>query len=1418
MGGLYFFATPDTIDTQLPSEAFGPKPDHTSGSTTYNRFQVTDLHKTQSSKTTKAISVCKGQIRAVYNANDDSVTLIIKPAIDFKGLNVPKVKYFIYRGIEPGSIFNVNDPNKEVLPNGDPLSNDLTKFIRNDLKGQSSPVFGAISINAAYPEPLISSFNFDTDSTAALPHAPLIDGGKHIGNFKNGGFGFEIYLETLFPDDNSDYLLDAVKYIDVLSLGSTPTEVETLIHNTNKNQVLRFMDPSAFYGNLASGDYHFIDSSNSKTKSTVTSTYEDVLGGGMTGGPSFLNLNTVYFDLRNELNEPFNFYDIYSDNIEFKVDQGSFSSVDFYRSGWPLLALSISGSGDFPANISNDIYSLHLSLPFSGTENSKPLCFISIGRLLKAPFAKKKEYSRQFESLQARLSNTNFCESLELAFDNVPNASNDALPLASFSRVFYIKQTVECPAVPSSGKVFRPIESCDNVFLPLELSSTYLETEMDSYANGVQIYREEQWIDCFQKNGQAFMGEIGVSVVNSDVGVGQNMVVFAIPRTKFNSNLKAKTKELQLTTKTNSYVNESDPETKVQDALEYLANELDLKVDTVTLMDDQTPVEVKKLRNRSANGSSSKVNPSDVAFFEISRSQLDQAIDDANNDVNGTFIPGTPVRLGIKYENGKVDYVTKGGPHFYVEYTLCLRGVREELDSGGIGTGNVEIIEYEIGKQYLAKERPDIYNNPPKYKGDGYKVTEILDPITQVNSHDFVEPNGEISNNCKKYKLECTVFMHRGWNLSSAQFCSFKDFVKSNTEAVWSSVSNKGLGAYFIPEDLNQTAAGKGEFVRQNIVECVINVEYATAEKLKEVGDGEILIIAEMGAYLSYIDSHNRRSGMFYFLDNNYIDVNGTKEYVDEGSHIAHEFGHVFGLEDRYAFGAEITAFMKYNGGTIPFTAQNTPEVVRVDDEAKWDKCAYYLGAAHPDDIYRYGFNWMHNLMSNTESPVAEFVPYSSGEENYEENNKTYESFMEYLRPGIQIHPVKRIYDKFCHFVTPYQLQLVLDPSSAGDEDDNPYVIHFREFDPNGKLPTFCGPDVINSEDVCISDAGFNFGLTDADLRNNFNDNLHRMEKRKLDDPTATPTTLNDTYKAFFMPYEKNPVFSLSRRKLDYIDIYSIGEEMELTEAPITSYGDIRYDIALGGNAYQDHGLPGPLAVFATSGYGYFPAWKVRYRSWKINAAKIFITHCARVIEFFWQVQGQNVDQFNDNIILKSVNLDQTHSTFQYTNQMAAIEANNKNLFDLLGFMYVAEGAAFQDQYSQGRKFDFLNDNDEYSQVGRSSNTARVFFAGTSEEMTINGRDIWNQSYKNEEMELKEWMGYNNPVGNNGVEMTKGLMRHTPHVSNDGDIINDTDLRAWGNHRYNVNDTDGLTHVLNYNVYLNRFRIIDIMNGARNEA
>ncbi|MDP3929839.1 MAG: hypothetical protein Q8R57_12520, partial [Bacteroidota bacterium] len=367
----YFFTEIDKLNDQNAAgngEAYGP----TTAVGGKDRFRVTSTHKV--SADAKVIAVCKGTILVQeQDGNSDLLNIILKP-FEQPPFEFPKIKYFIYRGVKKSSIVSgTNIVAKTTNTLTDNLWTDYNAF--NNLNNQAPPMelLGLGMNSAIAPYRNNDSIEVMFTKTVADLQLPVVQAGWHIANFDNTvNIGFEIMFESLGFEPTLEIARKPDHIIEVTTLSSTPTQAEFFEHWHDKESILNYVDPCAFWGSFYSKNLIVFNNGN-KSKKKGNELYSDVLS-------LFLNKNKCYLDIRNEFNFSLNYFKNYgasatnnTTNIKLGKGSNTINPIDYYINGWPIFINDNTGF----SSTSNHYHEISLQLPCGNGDNPAPLVYLS---------------------------------------------------------------------------------------------------------------------------------------------------------------------------------------------------------------------------------------------------------------------------------------------------------------------------------------------------------------------------------------------------------------------------------------------------------------------------------------------------------------------------------------------------------------------------------------------------------------------------------------------------------------------------------------------------------------------------------------------------------------------------------------------------------------------------------------------------------------------------------------------------------------------------------------------------------------------------------------------------------------------------------------------------------------------------------
>jgi hypothetical protein len=510
---FHFFTDFNLLQAQVANQSFGPA----GNNGTEDEYRVTSLHQT--SAQAKAYAVCDGIICAQVDANNSNLLNIILKPMQQPPLNFVPVKYYIYKGIEKSSLINgaVIDYTstlkvvQSIKESQDAFNISYDKANSNP-DGTTQTIASANALGIQYTATAVSPETvLDTDSIDTLFYResdyqlPIVRAGWSIGLFNTTLLGFEVILDSIYYEPT----LERARYFDatgtkhtikVPQLPSTPTQAETFEHWHDKEVILNFMDPAAFYGSMYSITIEATNSSGAKSKKSGNEIYDDLV-------TTFYNRNRTYIDIRNEHNHSIDYYNNYGRDIQIALDEtSSLQTISYYRSEWPILIVE---NSEFPTGNTTIQQIVRIAFPQGATdENPNPLGYICQG-FTKDLFPKQLERKYKFVSINP---NTNFTDDISLAIYN-KSAIGDAT-ICTLTNIKYLKRYHEDLNIISSGVVFRKNNIYDFIF-----NFNILREFNNNYKINFTLNNSEHYVDLLENNANSGCYNIGFFEDTESVGV-----------------------------------------------------------------------------------------------------------------------------------------------------------------------------------------------------------------------------------------------------------------------------------------------------------------------------------------------------------------------------------------------------------------------------------------------------------------------------------------------------------------------------------------------------------------------------------------------------------------------------------------------------------------------------------------------------------------------------------------------------------------------------------------------------------------------------------------------------------------------------------------------------------------------------------
>jgi hypothetical protein len=509
---------PAYLNVQTAAGAFGPV---TSNTANHDEYRVTSLHKATGFDST-AYAVCDGMIcvQECLPVGSGLVNIILKPLVQ-PPLNFAPVKYIIYKGILASSLI----AGAEVAP-ATATSNDLVKTIQ-DIQAKKNASAG--SSQTAPKEALgigLTGTGFaDSDPIDNLFfrsglsfQPPSVKGGWSIGSFDKSEFGIEVLMDGLNFRHSLKQARQAEYRVTVPSLVGGETAAKKFEHWHDKEAILGFMDPCAFYGSFfRAGILAKTSTDTVFTRKAEATLYDDILS-------LFHNKGISYVDVRNEHNFSFNYFGNFND---FVLVGNPPTLTDYYGSSsdrWPILTLAAS---QLAAGNTTKTYN-GFQLRLEEGDNTKPLIYISQGyRELRTKgdhFPKELTTSERFfddflphgtgHATPRKLSGP---KSLTLVVPNIVG-QGATTPASCYIRLKYLKRQ---HAAATSATTVQAGNYLDNLIWPVDLR--LLQGGVAAISSSV--YDEEVYVDASEIPGLEFDGI-------ADMGIAQdshNICLFLAP-------------------------------------------------------------------------------------------------------------------------------------------------------------------------------------------------------------------------------------------------------------------------------------------------------------------------------------------------------------------------------------------------------------------------------------------------------------------------------------------------------------------------------------------------------------------------------------------------------------------------------------------------------------------------------------------------------------------------------------------------------------------------------------------------------------------------------------------------------------------------------------------------------------------------
>lgn len=435
MSALSFFLSSGDIPSMVQSDtdAYGPVKDHEDV-----KYRVTSKLPVD---TKNVFSVVEGEIivcNVSGSENTDKVNIFLKPTINYASLyytGMPKVKYFVYRGVKKSSFFDTNNNVKTSITENEVLKTLNTGIAttgivapatrRQNFKDSFEDI---TNLANTYPDPNdntnILSNLVDTLFVKEDYNQIKVDSGDKLG-ICGSDFGFEIMLE----ENGFNPTIEQAKLLE--NIIDTTVDTTPVKKKIKQLEILNYIDPAAFFGLFFRKDSRVIDPKNGKGLTSSRACYNLFLSKLKTG-------TRIYVDIRNKFALPvtINTSGKSFSQIKVSVDGSTPSTARNYQyfkkdttiiSTWPIHIMDESFSNPVPQGAWYDYFKINVAI-----ENKNPKEFFHvITSHLGASWKKERVYTNEQKFEKLIDQDSNWKNHVELH----TYKANNTKPVASYIRV-----------------------------------------------------------------------------------------------------------------------------------------------------------------------------------------------------------------------------------------------------------------------------------------------------------------------------------------------------------------------------------------------------------------------------------------------------------------------------------------------------------------------------------------------------------------------------------------------------------------------------------------------------------------------------------------------------------------------------------------------------------------------------------------------------------------------------------------------------------------------------------------------------------------------------------------------------------------------------------------------------------------------
>jgi murein DD-endopeptidase MepM/ murein hydrolase activator NlpD len=657
---MHFFTEPLKIQNQSPNQAFG--------AIDVNQYRLGNMFSAISGQTPKAFAITDGQVLVQKIGATNKYSIILKPTVQ-PDLNLPKIDYIIYKGIKGDNLISGN----LVASIG---QNDLTRIIHENATAWYAAKNPAETIPSTEPD-ANKSLGLIYNATAADPAHLKLDtasisdaffatngitltnvfGGNHIGDFDTSGdFGIVIIYEKVGFQPTFKLARELDSILTFPALGGSPTNAAIFQRKYKKEDILAFLDSSAFFGAFVNSELIIYNGSAFESKKGLP-LYTGVI-------EKHINKNKIYLDILNEYGDSFNYYENYSNTIRWSLNNTeTLVDVNYYRNfEWPILVIT-----DTEFNVTaGSAKVIRLSLP--NRDNEFPLIYLRRAYREDVGLKALPANNEKFLTPIAAGQDANLVNQVRLNRNLIiPQINN--LIFSNFFQIKYIKRAkVDDDELPNDetnnfyGKALFKRTYLDNIFPIFDMQVPFLS----STTTNLRIYNDVTHTDkILIKNPQVnIVGDYTLRDFTSSIGIAkdQNYTTLISFPFLYNDNINHNNDLLPLST------------------MEFGKNpfliELNNLISSVNLVRSSFThngqnIEFLKFEN-NATIEGSAFTPThytfnDVLIISITNQQYNNLV----TLKNANFPGGYKVYLGIK----DITPILSNGNNYY-SFHLVLRGLR----------------------------------------------------------------------------------------------------------------------------------------------------------------------------------------------------------------------------------------------------------------------------------------------------------------------------------------------------------------------------------------------------------------------------------------------------------------------------------------------------------------------------------------------------------------------------------------------------------------------------------------------------------------------------------------------------------------------------------------------------------------------